>query len=85
MKSNEVLREEIFTIIKNQIRMNKPPETNQTLKRLKEMGYNDMDARKLIGQCIALELYNILKYKKPFDESRYLANLSKLPEEPREH
>jgi hypothetical protein len=82
MESNEIIREQIFQIIKNQISANNPPETNQTLKRLKGLGYSDLDARKLIGQCLAVELFNLMKYKKPFDLVRYISNLKKLPEEP---
>jgi hypothetical protein len=82
MESNEIVREQIFEIINTQIKSNNPPETNQTLKRLKELGYKDIDARKLIGQCLSVEIFNLLKYKKPFNLSRYISNLKKLPEEP---
>jgi len=82
MESNEIIREQIFEIIKNQIELNSPPETTQTLHRLIDSGYSDQDARILIGQCLAVELFNILKHKKPFQEDRYISNLKKLPEEP---
>jgi hypothetical protein len=82
MESNEIIREQIFEIIKNQIKANNPPETNQTLKRLKGLGYSESDAKMLIGQCLAVELFGHLKYGKPFDKIRYITNLKKLPEEP---
>jgi hypothetical protein len=82
MESNEIVRKQIFEIIKNQIKLNTPPETKQTFERLKEIGYNDLDARKLIGQCVAVELFKTLKQKEPFNESRYISNMKKLPEEP---
>ena len=82
MESNEIVREQIFEIIKNQIKSNNPPETKETFDRLKEIGYSDNDAQKLIGQCVAIELFDVLKHKKPFDELRYISNLKKLPEEP---
>lgn len=82
MESNEILREQIFEIIKNQIALDQPPETNQTLKRLKDLGYPDPEARMLIGQCLAVELFDVLKHQKPFDKNRYVSNLEKLPEEP---
>ena len=50
MKINEELREQIFGIIANQIKDNDPPETGTTLKRLAEMGYNDFEAKQLLGQ-----------------------------------
>ena len=82
MESNEIVREQIFEIIKNQIASNTPPETKQTLKRLINLGYTDQDARMLIGQCLAVELFNVLKFKKPYDNDRYVSNLKKLPEAP---
>jgi Holliday junction resolvasome RuvABC DNA-binding subunit len=82
MESNEIFREQIFKIITNQLKANKPPETKEALERLKELGYSDPDAKKLIGQCIAVELFHVFKHQKPFDESRYISNLKKLPVKP---
>ncbi len=82
MESTEIIREQIFEIIKNQIESNTPPETRQTLKRLVDSGYSDQDARMLIGQCVAVELFSVLKLEKPFNNDRYVLNLKKLPEEP---
>jgi hypothetical protein len=82
MESNEIIREQIFEIIENQIESNTPPETRQTLKRLVDSGYSDQDARMLIGQCVAVELFSVLKLEKPFNNDRYVLNLKKLPEEP---
>ena len=82
MESNEIIREQIFEIIENQIESNTPPETKQTLKRLIDSGYTDQDARILIGQSLAVELFSVLKLQKPFNNDRYVSNLKKLPEEP---
>ena len=82
MESNEIIREQIFEIIKNQVESTTPPETKQTLKRLVDSGYSDQDARMLIGQCVAVELFSILKLEKLFNNGRYVSNLRKLPEEP---
>lgn len=82
MESNEIFREQIFEILKNQIKSGTPPETKQTLERLVDLGYSDQDARMLIGRCVAVELFNVLKFGKPYDNDRYISNLKKLPEEP---
>jgi hypothetical protein len=82
MKQNEVLRQQIFQIVENQIKDNNPAETKQTYQRLLKMGCSEMDAKKYIGQCVAVELFNIMKHKQPFDQKRYVENLNKLPEEP---
>ncbi len=82
MESNEILREQFLEVVNNQIQSNNPPETNQTLKRLKEMGYSDIDAKMLIGQCVIVEIFDVIKQGKPFDEKRYIKNLKNLPKEP---
>jgi len=82
MESNEIIRKQIFVVVNNQLRANKPPETKLTLERLKGLGYSEQDAKMYIGQCVAVELFQILKFKKPFDEVRYIRNLKKLPKEP---
>lgn len=82
MKQNEIMREQIFEIIRNQIKANNPPETKITFDRLKKLGYSDFVTNQLIGQCIAGELFRIMKFQEPFNESRYISNLKKLPKEP---
>ena len=84
METNENLREQIFVVIKNQMDENNPPETNETYNRLIKEGYSDFEAKQLIGQCVAVELYNVFKHKKPFDEKRYIRNLKQLPKKPYE-
>lgn len=71
-----------FTVIENQIKKNDPPETKKALKILKSQGYSEFESKQLIGQCVAVEIYNMLKYKKPYDNERYNRNLNNLPEEP---
>ena len=82
MEPNENLREQIFVVIKNQMEENNPPETNETYNRLIKEGYSDFESKQLIGQCVAVELYNVLKHGKPFDEERYVKNLKQLPNKP---
>lgn len=82
MEINYELRDQIFEIIKNQIKANDPPETKQTYDRLREMGYDKFVTKQLIGQCIALEIWDIMKNQKLFDEERYIKNLKNLPDDP---
>ena len=82
MEPNEDLRDQIFVIIKNQMEEDNPPETNETYNRLIKEGYSNFEAKQLIGQCVAVELYNVLKHGKPFDEERYVNNLKQLPNKP---
>lgn len=82
METNEKLREQIFEIIKNQLRDNKPPETKETYDRLRKQGFDDFQTKQLIGQCLAVELFDVMKFGKPYNNSRYTKNLLALPKEP---
>ena len=82
MKVNELLREQILQVVENQLKANDPPETKQTYKRLTESGISDEDARIYIGQCVAVEIYDVLENQQPFNQERFVSNLKKLPEEP---
>jgi len=82
METNEILREQIFEIIKNQLKNNDPPETKIKYDQLIKAGYNDFQTRQMIGQCLAVELFEIIKKGKPFNNARFIKNLKKLPEEP---
>ncbi len=59
-----------------------PPETKQTFDRLRSEGHTKKEAMKLIGCALAVEIFEMLRYKKLFNESRYVENLSRLPEIP---
>jgi hypothetical protein len=50
MNQNEIMREQIFEIIRNQIKANNPPETKITFDRLKALGYSDFVTNQYIGQ-----------------------------------
>jgi len=77
-----LLNTQIFEIIKNQLRDNNPPETKTTYDRLQKQGFDDFQARQMIGQCLAVELYDILKFGKPYNNEQYIKNLIALPKEP---
>ena len=82
MQVNKILQQQIFEIIDNQIKSGDPVETKQTLARLIKSGYSETDAKKYIGQCVSVELFNIMKHQQPFDEKRFIKNLLNLPKEP---
>lgn len=78
-QGNPDLRQAILEIVDNQLQANDPPETRQTYDRLKEMGYNDGEARNLIGCVMMNEIYEIMGTNKPYNHDRYVAALNKLP------
>ena len=82
METNEELREQIFEIIKNQLKDNDPPETQTTYDRLRKLGFDDFQTRQMISQCIAVELFEIFKFGKPIKDKRYVKNLKALSKVP---
>ena len=84
MEVNKILQNQFMEVIDNQLKQNDPPETKATLERLLKAGYSRTDAKKYIGQCVALEIFNVLKKGEAFNEERYVKNLNNLPGEPEE-
>lgn len=82
MEHNEILGEQILEIVQNQLKANDPPETRLTFDRLKEDGYSDNQIEQMIGSCVIVEIYDVLKSGKEFNENRYIGNLKKLPKAP---
>ena len=82
MEENEILREQILEIVNNQLNDINPPETKITFDRLKEEGFNDFQTRQMIGACVAVEIFDVIKSGKPYNNDRYIKKLNKLPEEP---
>ena len=81
-EGSEIAQGAIFEIIENQIRDNNPREVKQTFERLLSEGQTEEEAMKLIGCAVVVEISEIMKSQTPFNEARYVANLSKLPEMP---
>ncbi|MDT8393294.1 MAG: hypothetical protein RQ761_05595 [Bacteroidales bacterium] len=82
MKENEILREQIFEIVSDQLKNNDPPETTSTYNRLIEDGFDDNEVRQMIGSCVIVEIYDVIQSGKPYDNERFINNLNKLPENP---
>jgi hypothetical protein len=82
MKVNKRLNKAVLDVVENQIRQLNPPATKETFDRLIREGNDRDEARRLIGCVVAGEIFDILKSMEPYDESRYVAALRKLPELP---
>jgi len=79
METNPYAKAVILEVVDNQIRDNTPPETRQTFARLLEEGYDEDEARRLIGCALVSEIWAVLKQRKPYNQTRYVAALQKLP------
>ena len=83
-ENNPRLKASFLEVVDNQLKANDPPETKQTLDRMIAQGITREDAKIYIAQAVCVEVFNVLKHKKPFDQARYLRNLQRLPKEPKE-
>jgi uncharacterized protein YoaH (UPF0181 family) len=81
-KATPVLRKAIFEVVENQLRDNTPPETRQAYERLVAEGISEGEAKRLIGVVLAVEIYDMLKSKKQYNETRFVALLKQLPKLP---
>ena len=81
---NPRLKAARLEIVENQLNSGDPPETKETLDRLKSKGFSDEASRVLLGQAVAVEIYCTLKEKKPFNRERFVRNLNALPTQPQE-
>ena len=82
-QKNPHLKAAFLEIVDNQLRANDPPETRETFNRLAAQGISEADAKLYIAQAVAVETFDILKHKRPFNLQRYVKNLARLPEPPR--
>ena len=70
----------ILEVVDTQLRENTPPQTRQTFDRLVRSGYAPEDARRLIGNIVAQEIFHVLQRGEGYNEQRYLAALHGLPD-----
>jgi hypothetical protein len=76
------LHAKVMGIVETQLAEGRPEETRRTFDRLQTLGFNPEHARRMIGLVVAHELVEELVARKPFDESRYVEHLLRLPELP---
>ena len=78
--ANPALTAAILEVVDAQLRENTPPETRQTFERLVTGGYAPEDARRLIGNVVAQEIFHVLQRREVYNEQRYVAALHGLPD-----
>ncbi len=67
-------------MVDQQLRDNSPPETRHTFERLVALGYAPEDARRLIGNVVAQEIFAVMQRGEVYSEQRYIMALHGLPE-----
>jgi hypothetical protein len=83
-KGNPYLRAGTLEAVDNQIRQNNPPETRRALERMLAQGIPEKEARRLIACVLVVEVFEVHKQERPYDNAKYTAALNRLPELPEE-
>ncbi len=78
--ANPALTEAILAVVDQQLRDNTPPETQHTFDRLVALGYAPQDARRLLGNVVAQEIFAVMQRGETYNEQRYIRALRGLPE-----
>lgn len=76
--TNPILHIMIHHTLENQLTLAQPPEVVKTMERLLKRGKSRHEALHEIGGALTQELFDILKYDRPFNQRRYLRNLRRL-------
>lgn len=75
---NPFLHVTIDAIVVNQIKQRTPPEVEQAYTRLRSKGLSHLDAIHEIDSVFVKEFWPVLKYKKPFNNTRYVKKIKRL-------
>ncbi len=81
-KGNPHLRRAILEVVENQLRDGTPPQTRATLERLMADGCSRAEAVEYIACVVTSEIFDVLKKREPYNESRFVAALEALPRLP---
>ncbi|MFI5240801.1 MAG: hypothetical protein ACHQUB_03800, partial [Candidatus Saccharimonadia bacterium] len=68
--------------VENQLANNNPPETQQTYRRLISEGHSEQDAKLLIASVVAVEIFEVVNRREPYNHVRFVQALNRLPEIP---
>ncbi len=77
---NPHLRAAILEAVENQITNDNPPETRQTYERLLREGRSEHDAKVLIANVVAVEIFEVVNSREPYNHQRFVQALGRLPE-----
>ena len=81
---SEFARGALVEAVQNQIDAGDPPAAKATFNKLTLVGYERQDILNLMGQVLAVEVYNMMTEKRAFNLEWYESALRALPELPAE-
>jgi len=74
------VREELFKVIEYQMRKDSPKETKQTFDRLRAAGYSRKETMRLLAFALLVEMNEMVKDRRTYNEAIYVKKLKALPE-----
>ena len=74
------VRGTLFEVIRNQMRDRTPPETKRTHDRLRRDGFSKEETMRLIAAVLLMEMNDVIREGRVFDEEGYIEALQDLPE-----
>jgi hypothetical protein len=81
-KTNRRAGKLVIQAIKEQIRLNDPPETKETFDRLRREGHAEKEVYRMLGCVLISEMYEVTKQDRLFDRDLYVQRLRALPKLP---
>ena len=76
--ANPALTDAILAVVDQQMQDNSPPETRRTYERHQSLVGATEDARRLIGNVVAQEIFAVMQRGEMYNEQRYIAALQGL-------
>ncbi len=77
-----MLQNILLEVVNKKLKAKDPPQTKETLDRLMREGYSEEKAKELIAAVVAAHIYEGMKNQEEFNETKYVADLKKLPQLP---
>jgi hypothetical protein len=79
-KREETLQAMLIEVVENQLRDGNPAVTAETFARLKAEGHSEKEVKLLIAAVLLLEMNDMVKENRPFNEVQFAADMRQLPE-----
>jgi len=76
------IRRELFKVIEVQMKDNNPPETKETFHRLRAAGYSRKETMRMLACVLLVEMNDMVRDNRLYDEASYVKKLTALPEMP---
>jgi hypothetical protein len=82
MSDRKMVREGLFKAIETQMKDGEPAETKATFNRLLAAGYSRKETMKFLASVLLVELNDMVRDKRLYDEASYVKKLKALPRLP---